>query len=137
MPISSIGDIIQVLGNAYSMCLEKMMVVNCTTFSKWLYNRLQSFIAQETARKISLYTKEDLGAGMLREFIEEEVLERKYGGSRSKVHPHHLYKEHRQRALDEDDRSETEYFSIEGDEEHHNYYREHGCCNIGEQCDIY
>lgn len=93
------------LGNAYSMCLEKMMVVNCTTFSKWIYNRVQTFIAQETVKKISLYTKEDLNLGMLKEFIDEEVLERKYGGSRSKVHLHHLYKEHKQHALDQDDRS--------------------------------
>ena len=93
------------LGNAYSMCLEKMMIVNCTTFSKWIYNRAQTFISQETVRKISLYTKEDLNLGLLREFIDEAVLERKYGGTRSKVHPHHLYKEHKKHALDEDDRS--------------------------------
>ena len=137
LPISSVGDIIQVLGNAYSMCLERMMVVNCTTFSKWIYNRVQAFISQETVRKISLYTKEDVDSGSLREFIGEEVLERKYGGRRAKVHPHHLYRQHRQHALDADDRSETEYFSIEGDEEHHNYYKEHSCCGIGEQCAIY
>lgn len=51
-----------------------MLIVNTTTLSKWLYNRLTNFIAEETARKITLYTKDDLMEGQLRQYIDADVL---------------------------------------------------------------
>lgn len=60
LPLSSLGDFIKVIGNAYSMFLGKMMLINCTTFSKWIYNRVTAFIAEETVKKITLHTKEDI-----------------------------------------------------------------------------
>ena len=56
------------------MCLYKMLIVNTTTLSKWLYNRVTNFIAEETARKITLYTNDDLMEGNLREFVDADVL---------------------------------------------------------------
>lgn len=40
LPLSSLGEIIKVIGNAYSGCLERLMIINCTYISKWIYNRL-------------------------------------------------------------------------------------------------
>jgi hypothetical protein len=37
-----------------------MMIINCTTVSKWIYNRVASVLSEETARKITLYTKDDV-----------------------------------------------------------------------------
>ena len=62
-----------------------MLIVNTTTLSKWLYNRVTNFIAEETARKITLYTKDDLMEGNLREYIDADVLEKKYGGERENI----------------------------------------------------
>jgi hypothetical protein len=45
LPLSSLGDIIKVIANAYSMCLQKMLIINATTLSKWIYNRLTGFIS--------------------------------------------------------------------------------------------
>jgi hypothetical protein len=126
LPLSSLGDIIKVLANAYSMCLEDMLIVNCTALSKWIFNRVKSFIAEETLRKISLYTREELAEGQLLRLIDATVLERKYGGTIHVSHSHlHL--------LGEEEMSESEYFSIEGEEQ--GYYKESSCCL--NECRIY
>jgi hypothetical protein len=57
-----LAEVIKKIGNAYSGLLHKLMIVNCTVVSKWMYNRLIGFgvISEGTAKNITLHTKEDL-----------------------------------------------------------------------------
>jgi cold shock CspA family protein len=48
-----------------------MYIINCTTVSKWIFNRLKGFgfISEETCSRISFLTRDDLEDGELRKII--------------------------------------------------------------------
>jgi hypothetical protein len=85
LPLTSFGNIVKEIANVYCMRLEKMFIVNCTTVAKWIYNRINSFISEDTASKISLFTKDELEEGLLKDVIGGEQLERKYGGFHANI----------------------------------------------------
>lgn len=89
LPLSSIGGIVKQIANVYSLRLERFFVLNITTVAKWIYNRISSFLSEDTLRKISLYTHQELiEDGVLMEIIDDEVLEVKFGGKRANFnHP--------------------------------------------------
>jgi hypothetical protein len=43
LPITLLGEVIKKIGNAYTGALEKLMIINCTMVSKWVFNRLKGF----------------------------------------------------------------------------------------------
>jgi hypothetical protein len=51
-----------------------MKMVNCTFASKWIYNRCENFISEETTQKIKICTKDDVMDGALLEDIDAEML---------------------------------------------------------------
>lgn len=60
LPLASIGGIVKQISNVYSLRLERFFIINITTIAKWIYNRISSFLSEDTLRKISLCTKEEL-----------------------------------------------------------------------------
>lgn len=71
LPLSSLGGIIKQIANVYSLRLERFFVVNVTTVAKWIYNRVSAFLAEDTLRKVSLSTKEEL----LQDRVLSEVID--------------------------------------------------------------
>ena len=67
------------------MRMENMYIVNCTSFAKWIYNGVEKVLSEETAKKIKLFTKEEIDNGKLRQFIDPSVLEKKFGGNHENV----------------------------------------------------
>lgn len=47
------------------MRMNKMYIINCTSFAKWLYTGVEKVLSEETARKIKLFTKEEIDNGAL------------------------------------------------------------------------
>lgn len=39
------------------MRMNKMFIINCTSFAKWLYTGVEQVLSEETAKKIKLFTK--------------------------------------------------------------------------------
>ncbi len=70
LPITSLNAYISRISNAYSMRMRKMYIVNCTSFAKFLYMGVEKVLSEETARKIQLFTKEDIENGKLREHLD-------------------------------------------------------------------
>lgn len=72
LPLSSLSGIIKQISNVYSLRLERFFVLNITTVAKWIYNRVSSFLSEDTLRKISLCTKQELlEDGVLRQIIDD------------------------------------------------------------------
>lgn len=72
LPLSSLSGIIKQISNVYSLRLERFFILNITTVAKWIYNRVSSFLSEDTLRKISLCTKQELlEDGVLRQIIDD------------------------------------------------------------------
>ena len=72
LPLSSLSGIIKQISNVYSLRLERFFVLNITTVAKWIYNRVSSFLSEDTLRKVSLCTKQELlEDGVLRQIIDD------------------------------------------------------------------
>jgi len=56
LPLTSLGSIIKIIADVYSMRLERLKIVNCTTASKWIYTKVESWLSEETAKKVQLHT---------------------------------------------------------------------------------
>lgn len=72
LPISKLGDIITKIGNAYTGRVKNLIILNCTTVSKWIFNRLVGFgvISEETATRIKFYTSDEIEEGILKNIID-------------------------------------------------------------------
>ena len=72
LPLSSLSGIIKQISNVYSLRLERFFILNITTVAKWIYNRVSSFLSEDTLRKVSLCTKQELlEDGVLRQIIDD------------------------------------------------------------------
>ncbi len=65
LPFTSLIKFLEESTEAYNSCMEKIMIVNCTPIAKWIVNRVLSFMPDESTRKVSIYTKEELMEGQL------------------------------------------------------------------------
>lgn len=138
LPLGSLSSIIKVISDVYSMRLAYMKIVNCTFATKWFYNRLANFISEETTRKIELLTSDDLKDGKLTELISDQVLERKYGGSREDIvyDVEERTKGKLEHSFVNELLNETEYFSIEENESFFAKQEAMACCG-NDACTIY
>jgi len=79
IPIKFVKSIVDVTAANYTSCLDKLYILNPTSFLKRMWTFITAFIDPETSEKINMIKKSDFGK--LLERIDASQLEQAYGGT--------------------------------------------------------
>ena len=93
--------------------LNKMLIINCTTFAKMIYKGLEKMMSEETREKMIIFTANDVKKGALLEYIDGDVLERKFGGRRDNIDYEEWFAEQQREEISIS--QETSYYSLDED----------------------